>query len=288
MVRIVTGEWLAKTAAKDFETFFLPGQKIDVRIDITSINFPCIRTNSAGSRIIIPREMAADRIEDAANFFFHLLMVSHEIAHLVHKHTLAGRQENADHMALEYWADFYGAKVMMTLVTHGGGVSELFREFYPGESVFDEALTSIGDAVGRLVTNVYADNARYPSKLLRVALTCNGISSFLRHLYASISQTTGRTATAKWYLQVFNRVFSAPSVRELMLLSPESAAFDPEPIERSRAWHREMQGEGVAITPGFWPDFLVYLHTSFDQTDEERAMSEAMRVAEFRQAGLID
>lgn len=275
------GEELARAAAADFESFFLPDHPLAVQISVEAANHVCIRTNSQGSRIVIPHEMASDIITTPDNFFFHLLMISHEIAHLVHRHTHAGEQENADHMALEYWADFYGAKVMMSLVTHGSRLGPVLRTFFPGESIFDEALSSIGQAVGRLVETVYADDARYPAKLLRVGLTSNGVTSFLRHLYGP------HDVNGIWYFGVFRRIFSSLPVKELMLITPESMEFDADPIERAKQWHRDMQGDTIAITPGFKLHLLPFLHTTFDQTEEESRMSEAIRREELQKAGYI-
>lgn len=43
-----------------------------------------------------------EEITDAPRMFFHLIILGHEIAHLVHRHLYAGQQETADYRALEY------------------------------------------------------------------------------------------------------------------------------------------------------------------------------------------
>ncbi|WEK01290.1 MAG: hypothetical protein P0Y59_06285 [Candidatus Sphingomonas phytovorans] len=275
----LTGEQLARAVAADFESFFLPWGPLEVRIAVEAAHSACIRRSGDETRIVIPPDMAREEIDSPDRLFFHLLILSHELAHLVHRHLYAGVQEAADYRALEYWADFYGAKVMMTLVTFGERVNKIFRVFFPATHFFEAALESVGRAVGRLVETVYTDDDRYPPKLLRVGLTSNGVTSFLRHDMINPPPI--------WYFSVFKRVFASQPVRELMLLYPEQMDLNVDPIERARKWHREMQGDKIAITPWFKPEVVIYLHTSFDQTDEERAASERMRLEELQAAGYL-
>ena len=275
------GEALARMAAADFEYFFLPGLGPKVEISVGNTLSACIRRKDDKVWIAIPAEMAREEITDAARMFFHLIILGHEIAHLVHRHLFAGQQENADYSALEYWADFYGAKVMMALVTFGPRVSSVFRRFFPGGTSFDVPMEDVGKAAGRLIDTVYLPDSRYPAPLLRVGLVNNGITSFLRHEFA------GKNVNAIWYYSVFKRVFSAPTTRERMILHPEEMEFDIEPVDRARRWHREMQGNRPAIAPWLKPAVLIYLHTSFDQTDEERAESERVRLQELQAGGFL-
>lgn len=275
-----SGEQLARAVAEDFEHFFLPFAKPVIAIEVNSTHHACIRGDGESARIVIPVDMAREVINEPDRLFFHLLILGHEIAHLMHRHLHRAREQDvADYRALEYWADFYGAKVVMTLITYGPRVQSIFKSFFTGTQFFETALESIGRAVGRLVQTVYVDSDRYPKKLLRVGLTSNGITSFLRREMTDPPPI--------WYFSVFKRIHASPAVRELMLLNPEHAKFDIDPIERARDWHRTMQGASPAITPWFKPEVLEHLHTSFDQTDEERAASERIRLEELQAAGFL-
>lgn len=96
------------------------------------MNSPCVRSDKTGSYIVIPREMAEDVIKTLDRLIFHLLMLGHEIAHLVHRHLDgASSQSDEDYRSLELWADFYGAKVAMTLLTYGEKISPLAHQFWP-------------------------------------------------------------------------------------------------------------------------------------------------------------
>jgi len=275
----LTGETLAQAVAEDFKFFFLPGQAPKFRIAIEAAHHPCIRRSGDDVRIVIPPDMAREPIVDADTMFFHLLILGHELAHLVHRHLYAQTEETADDRALEYWADFYGAKVVMVLVSCGEQCNDIFRHFFPGTHFFETALESIGRAVGRLVETVYSDDKRYPPKLLRVGLISNGVTSYFR--------LTLKNPPDIWYYSVFKRIFASPAVRELMLFNPEDADLDLDPIERGLKWHRELQGNRPAIYPWLKPGVVLFLHTSFDQTEEERIASKRMRLEELQAAGYL-
>lgn len=274
----VSGKLLAEAAAVDFEHFFLPNLGPKIPISVEAARHPGIRTNSEGTRIVIPPDMATDQIDTPDKLFFHLLILGHEIAHLVHQHGQAGEQVREDYRSLEYWADFYGAKVMMALVVHGGFIRRIHKILRPDSSDMFDSLDNIGNAVGRLVETVYSDDPRYPPKLKRAGLINNGVSSFLRHEIMK-----GRNPI--WYFSVYKRVMGSAAVDELKLLRPEDMALPDDEIERSRDWHRAMQGDRPAIEPWLKPQYLKYLHTSFDQSVEERAESIRIRQEELRAAG---
>jgi hypothetical protein len=275
----LTGHTVALAVAEDFKSFFLPGLAPKFSISVEAAHHPCIRRSGDDIRIAIPPDMAREEIDDGDRLFFHLLILGHELAHLAHRHLYAKEQETADYRALEYWADFYGAKVVMVLVTYGERCHEIFARFFPGTHVFETALESIGRAVGRLVETTYSDDSRYPKKLLRVGLTSNGLTSFFRRNLIN--------PPSIWYFSVFKRVFASQPVKELMLFSPEDADVDVDPLERAQKWHREMQGSDAAITPWFKPHVVAHLHTSFDQTEEERIANKRMRLQELHAAGFL-
>lgn len=231
------------------------------------------------TRIVIPREMAKEVIDTPDKLHFHLLILGHEIAHVVHRHNDEVDQGRDDFHALEMWADFYGAKVMMCLLTFGARVSPKFKEFYPGTRFLEVALESMGRAAERLVTGVYANHPRYPFPLLRVGLITNGIQSFLRREL--------KGAPGIWPYSVFKRLFASDAVKELMILHPEHMDPDFEPVERARRWHLAVQGSAIAIAPWLKPRVVHHLHTSFQQTEEEREASRLERVRELREAGLL-
>jgi hypothetical protein len=274
-----TGREFALAAAKDFSGFFLPGFDFEVAVEFDSVNWPCVRRRADVETIVLPNEMGEELIDTPERAFFHLIIIGHEIAHLVHKHLEGAKvQTDEDHMSLELWADYYGSKVMMTLANYGQRVVQALESVFSNRSSKD-ALESIGPAVGRLFRTYYRDSKRYPSRLERVGLTSNGIGSFLRIFL-------GEQFNVDMYLSIFKCVYSDRAIQDEMIINPSSGQFDDEPIRRAARWHRALQGARQEITPGFHPCLAEYLHTSFSRTDEEAREAKRVRVTELRDAGL--
>ena len=121
----LSGKFIAEAAAADFEYFFLPGLGPKVPISIEGALHPGIRTNAEGTRIVIPPDMAADRIDTADKLFFHLLILGHEIAHLVHCHGHAGEQERDEQLPRERLRSYLPTGLLFLL-----SVSRKFSIFF--------------------------------------------------------------------------------------------------------------------------------------------------------------
>lgn len=278
----LTGETLARMALEDFAEFFLRGRELTIPLTIGDTSSHASAKSKDKKRwIAISLDMAENEIDGPSTFLFHLLILGHEIAHIVHEHVYSGQQDTKDHSALEFWADFYGAKVMMTLITFGARIRETFSSYFSNPEEYRKRLTHVGEAVDRMVaTNIYNEHPKYPPPLVRVGLIQNGVCSFLRH-------NMGGAFSPDMHMSIFKIIMSGPTVRQLMATDPQQADFSDEPINRILNWHRTMQGDRPAITSDFKFHLLNYLHTTFDQTDEEREVSKATRLSELHAAGYL-
>lgn len=278
----LTGAILAKLALEDFAGFFLPGHELIIPLTIGDTSGHASAKSKGSERwIAISRDMADHEIATPATFLFHLLILGHEIAHVVHEHVYAGQQEAKDYSALEFWADFYGAKVAMTLITYDTQICKSFGGFLQAASEKKERLQYLADAIDMMIAgNVYVAHRKYPPPLVRAGLISNGVTSFLRH-------NMGAAFTPKMYPGIFATLMSGPSVQAIIETDALQTDFSSEPIERIQRWHREMQGDRPAITSHFKVNLLPYLHTTFDQTDKEREMSKRERLAELQAAGFL-
>jgi hypothetical protein len=278
----ITGRDVALAVVSDFSRFFDPMHPFAVGFRVGAVSSPCVRSDKTGSYIVIPREMAEDVIITPERLLFHLLMLGHEIAHLVHKHLDgASSQSDDDYRSLELWADFYGAKVAMTLLTYGKQTHLIAKAYWPHRNVH-QLLLDVGGAVAFLVASVYKDHRKYPPKLERAALTSNGVMSFVRNYY-------GSQFDIDFYYSVPIRILlSQAAMRELILLDGGRTDFADDPINRATEWHRRAQAGATSITPGFLPHVLNYLHTTFSHTDEEIEESRRIRLGELKRAGLLD
>lgn len=269
----LTGEKLARLAAADFESFFEPKSKVSVRIFVESGPIARVRGTGANARILISPDMADDVIDGPDCFHLHLLIIGHEIAHLLHRHVQTEPPETSDIQALEYWADFYGAKVMMTLVSFGPNISAIYKEYFP-EDRFDPALRSMGSAIGRMVETIYSIDKRYPAPLVRVSLTTNGIMCVLRRFMLA------NNVDIRWMLSAILRIMSAPETKSLMNTSPGQIDGLLAPLERARQWHLNEQKAHPPIEQWLHPALIPFLGTAFEESELEIALAGAERQEE--------
>lgn len=277
----LTGRALAFAAARDFSRFFHPAFPFEVGARVGAVNMPCVRKDSTGSYILIPREMADEVIESPDRLIFHLLMLGHEIAHLAHKHLDgADSQTNDEYLTLELWADFYGAKVAMTLLTYGEQVRLQAHRFWPHRSL-PRLLLDVGSAVAMLLRHVYREHRKYPMPIERAGITSNGILSFVRNYYG------GEFNLGFYYSVPLRILFSNEFTREVIRLDGGRTEFASSPILRAAEWHRKVQASAPAITPGFLPPVLPYLHTSFSHSDEEIEETRRILMDELKKSGIL-
>lgn len=275
----LTGRDIADAISSDFNMFFWPGSGFTVRVETAPCNMPFVCKDKTGSYIKIPREMADDEVTTPARLLFHLLMIGHEIGHLTHRHLEgANAQSDEEYRSLELWADFYGAKVAMAVLTYGSRLHAIARTMWPSRDLH-LLLNDFGEAVSLLVSKVYREHKRYPIPLDRAGLVSNGVMSFVRNYY-------GPDFDFRLYYSVYNRVLLSPKVRG-MIAANAPHEYDNAFIKTSLEWHRKAQGAASAITPGMLPHVSRFLDTAFDLTDEEMAESQRVRTEELQKSGLI-
>ena len=131
----LTGWMLACCAKLDFEQAFEESAGFELHLGSGPKNWPSVVSTAEGDSVVIPDDMADAPIEDGDTFLFHLLLIGHEIAHYVHKHCKIFDEPPEDTVALEAWADWYGAKVVMALLYQGPGVKRYRQHFFPSPHV---------------------------------------------------------------------------------------------------------------------------------------------------------
>ncbi|MBS1035411.1 hypothetical protein [Gluconobacter cerinus] len=274
---ITTGEDLARDAVDDFAKFFKK-DRIEIPIIVDDVEFAVTRGAGRNTQIVISRGMAAEVIHSPTVMFFHLLIIGHEIAHVVQLHNDCPWHEGDDSRSLEMWADFYGSKVMMCLVTFGGEVSKLFKSFFPSRD-FGQQLDHLGNAVGLLTKHVYNNSKNYPHILTRIGCVQNGVHSFLR------KELKGHPDG--WQISLIVRIMASKPVHEAIILFGDSQTDETDDIERSREWHIKKQDHKLAITPGFSKRINMHLNTSFIQSEEELELRRKASEEELIESGIL-
>nr|ARW77711.1 hypothetical protein B9T50_09115 [Zymomonas mobilis subsp. mobilis] len=266
----LTGKDIALAAAEDFEKFFKSNSNIKIRIEVGDTDFATTKGQGDKTRIIISQTLATDIIDSPKKLYFLLLILGHEIAHVINTHNEGSEQLDLEYRSLEMWADFYGAKVTMCLITFGEKLRAIHLSIFP-DANFENSLDVMGHAAARLVTDVYSlyskphlylPNNKYPDPLDRVRFITNGIQSFLLR---EIKQQD-----PSWLISVILRMFAQDPIKKLVESHTEQISRNlDKQVRLVNRWHRKTQDNKTAITPGLKPDIDKHLNTKFDKTDDE-------------------
>ncbi|MBX8603592.1 hypothetical protein K5D40_15315 [Pseudomonas cichorii] len=136
------------------------------------------------SRIIIDHNISLFTITDLTGMMMVMIEVCHEVAHYLNRHAIYISGNEADKVkddkSLEIWADFFGAKLIMTLVLLGSRIRPAVKKI--GYTGLDSLLESLNQALLKFYSTRYADSDGspiYEKKDSRVGLCVAGINSVL-------------------------------------------------------------------------------------------------------------
>lgn len=276
---VLTGEKLARAVVQDFASFFCNGKEINIPIVIGKVDYASTRGSSKNSSIIISKEMAEEVIDNPKDLFFHLLILGHEICHAVLLHNSGNHQENNEFRALEMWADFYGTKIALCLITYGKNLKSIFFDFFTAPN-FLVVVEAMGEAVGLLIKYVYRENDHYPHPIVRVGSVMNGtISFFWKEL---------KNQHPIWPYSIIRRMMASPEAYELRILYDQRLTEGFELNGPVRQWHINIQGKNEEIVPGLRLPIRKHLYSSFIQTQEEWEARVKLREKELIAMGLLE
>ena len=257
----------------DFAEFLLPHGAFQLPFRYQSIGLPCTKSDQSGSYIALPHELAAREIGGTEELFGYLLMLGHEIAHLIHRHEFrANAQSVEEFRCLEIWADWYGAKVATALINGGPRTHAL-----AGSPSFELFVDQMAAGVDFLVERVYREHEKYPSPLERAGLTANGVLSYLSAWLGYLKPDV--------YEGVILGILRVPHVAELVERQDVSGFLGDDDLFRAADWHRQMQNDNKALRLDFRDDVANLLHTNFDRSDDEIREARQRLLEQFRRDG---
>lgn len=175
------GRQVIEIIIKDVEDFFDGTYIIEYAIEPRK---SACQKIGEGARIVITSDISDFAVVDLSGLLMVLLEVCHEVAHYLNCHAVyVSRDEELkekEDRSLEVWADFFGAKLIMTLILLGNRVRPLAKSLgYTG-------LKSLLDALNEALLAFYASRYKesdaspiYEKKDSRVGLCVAGINSVL-------------------------------------------------------------------------------------------------------------
>lgn len=273
----VTGAEVAEQAVEDFVSFYNPAAGFQLRLGFSGTNLArCVGIGRSGG-IVMSEDFKSQPVESLEDLAFVLLIFGHEVAHYVHLHNAADQLPSVDDRSLEDWADFYGAKVMMTLTACGTRTGPLFQRL-KGTASVDEVYVEIGNALAKLAQSVFPTSSNsYSTPLTRVGHCVCGILSFVDAMCG--------TKSLERSVAIQRLLYRNHLLHHLMIEQGQAYLKDDSPA-RSLAIHRGLQPTSAGITPGLQSEFEYFLRTCFDNDDDRIAHNAEAALAELVRQGL--
>lgn len=263
---MITGKDVVLAAKKDLESFFIPSANFELKIELdsSSRHHASVVGTDENLRIRFSKDFCLAEVEDINAYHYFALIIGHEIAHYMHAHNEHKDETENDSKSIEAFTDFFGSRVMMTLITYGheniGLYDKLGFEFHSGK-----VLDSIGLAIAELSDSLFkSDSKNYPNCISRVGFCAAGVTSFLDKKFGNINIQRSMDA--------LTRIYTAGSLPQLFQLQSDKFDMDPNLIIRSDEVHKVIQGINLSISQGVKPQFLKYIGTSYRSTEASRAI----------------
>lgn len=260
----LTGLVVLHAFKSDIEGFFHPDAGFVMNTAVQGYRTRYIGGAEKGG-IAVGEDLAGFEVENLESLMLLLLVLGHEAAHLLNVHGRYRDQGNDETKALEVWADFFGTKVALVVMTIGDKVQDLVSSL-PGGDETGARLDAIGEAIGRLATTYFdTDDGRYEPAPVRVATCVAGVMSALDTFWRlhGIDRDVERSIS----LQL--RLYQAPAMKD-MLARVGAAAPDRAQIPAIRRIHQIIQGDRSSITAGMQPLPAEWLRTNYEGSEEER------------------
>ena len=238
-------------------------------MEFTGVN-PSCRGTGGGCRICLPADFRDLEISNPDGLHFWLITLGHEIAHYLNRHNdfnVGAEESNFETRSIEDWADFYGTKLMMSLITFGERTQAIYAE-YEGADNFTSRIESMARALFRLASTFFNfQSAKYAPRMTRVASCVNGINSFLdKYNGMNVWRSIG----------VVQRIFLSPELEPIF--KTEGLEF-PESIDQTVTVHQAIQGPDPAISVGLAPSLEPFIGTNFiTRLEERRQYAKAVHI----------
>ena len=248
----------------DVESFFYPesGFVMNTVVQGTKTRY---MGNAERGGITVSEDLANCEVSSLERMMFLLLVLGHETAHLLNVHGGHRDQSNDDTRALEVWADFFGTKAAMVVMTIGDKMQDMVASL-PGGGETGPRLDAIGAAIGLLGTTYFdTDDGRYESAPVRVATCVAGVMSALDTHW----KMHGIEKDVERSLKLQLRLYQTPAMMA-QLGRVGAAALDRSQIPEIRRIHQAIQGDRASITAAMRPVPAEWLRTNYAGSEEER------------------
>lgn len=246
-----------KSAIHDLESFYKEEYAFRVKVNYSDNYWQhaSIVGRNENSTIRFSSDCCSQRINDSRDLFVALLIVCHELAHFLNHHNYFISSEDEDNRIIEAWADNFGSKIFMVLITFGEKTSDLCKKFEVPEHAGDR-VNLIGDAFKKLCNMFYRNESKkYHYRIERMMHICAGISSFLQFYWGRLDiQLT---------VDIYLRLYESSGMYDIIETDLEFFPPSNDNFDKIIEIHFPLQNNQPAITLGLKKQYRKYIDTAF-------------------------
>lgn len=173
----LTGQDVVEAFKSDVEDFFETGHHFELRVETLGFA-PMCKGSGPTARIQLPVEMLEKAVNSFEDLALLLLILGHETAHYLHRHNEHRDESALESRALEMWADYFGTKLAMVVMTIGNKTLLRFGDL-PGAKNSGSRLDALASALATLSGTYFnITSPKYPTANERVSICISGMLSF--------------------------------------------------------------------------------------------------------------
>lgn len=282
-----TYEDVIRLAISDFENFYEPKFRFSVNFQFeNSREIAKISGNAERSVIIFDKFSTGEKISSLDDVLLCILIVGHELAHYVNRHMSHIDKNKKDSVAIESWADYFGARITFTILTYGESISNLvaaltsvpFAKAAPFAWRQDYILRAMGRSLLRAYETLYRPtdaSGRYLKSPLR---TCNFLAGVTSFFYRSMGELN-----ENWLFYVYKRMGCDGYLADT-IYDPNVEFVEQDHFNRTRKIHVGIQGKGKKfITKGVKGIYRNLISTDYTDDPRQRYKAKERIVSEFKE-----
>lgn len=284
---MITGKFLIETIIEDFKSFFYIEQKIF--LDYQKNYTLSVKSEEKGKKhkILVSTEMAEMKIENNKDLLFILILMGHELSHIINKHNTFIDRDTQDSRSIEMWADYFGISITLTIFILKTKTSELvFKRHSNNYDTISEVLKSLDTVYYKVYSN---KNHKYESPEFRSITAVTGIISWIakmelyRNSFKKVPQDRGEVYAKycfHWHLKILTELLdkNSPILMAMMYMNPLK---DMEKVKRivhiSHEIHKIIKGSDFAINMGLKLDYYSFIGTNYGYNPNVEALEKLIK-----------
>lgn len=286
-------EKLIEDIFEDFYSFFK--ERKDGVFDYAFVAGRGLGVSSKNGKVSlnIPVDIKYLDIEEEDAKLYILFLLSHELAHLVNKHMEHEDREKLDSQALEMWADFFGAKIAMSILTDGTHFKKHLSTPYKDR---DGTLANIFKALSRAypVFKSGDETGKYLLARERISTIIAGICAYLTRKNMVVAKSFSLEAHAEmgvgWGYTVNTELIKSELIKEMGEDMKKSETGGLEDVSRlvkhNVNIHKSIKGKDMGqLIKGLKLPYTFILDSSYESAEPNNKLIKKSKKM-FKKLGL--